>query len=100
MKPIYFYIYDLNTYKIDPGLNFDFEKEEIGKYATSKSDELIKIMEQEYDYATLEEFQKKYISVGYDDCTYKIVNFIMELVNGEEKNKTSANEFSKEELNI
>ena len=28
----YFYTYDIENYKQDPGLNFDFESEEIGKY--------------------------------------------------------------------
>lgn len=82
--PVYFYTYDIDTYKNDPGLNFDFESEPIGKYQTSDVENLIQLLEQDYDYNILKEFRDKYISIDTNDCTKKIVEFIMRLINNEE----------------
>lgn len=75
--PIYFYTYDIEEYKRNPGLNFDFDKEEIGRYQATKVNKLLQILEQDYDYKILEHFKNKYISIDKQDCTKKIVNFMM-----------------------
>lgn len=93
--PVYFYTYDIETYKEETGLNFDFEKEPIGKYKTENVDELLQLIEQEYDYSILKEFKNKYISVNTKDCTKQIVEFIVRLIRNEEV-KDIGNEFSKE----
>lgn len=76
-KPIYFYTYDIEEYKTNPGLNFNFEEEEIGKYQATKVDDLLQKIDKEYDYNILENFKNKYISVDKQDCAKKIVDFIM-----------------------
>lgn len=76
--PIYFYTYDIDKYKETPGLNIEFEKEEIGKYQTSNVNELLEKIEEEYDLKALEEFKNKYISINKKDCTEQLVKFIME----------------------
>ena len=75
--PVYFYIYDIDKYKVNPGLNLNFEEEEIGKYQFLKIDELLSNFEVDYDMDTLEKFRDKYISVDKNDCAKKIVKFIM-----------------------
>lgn len=75
--PIYFYTYDIEQYKKNPGLNFEFENEEIGKYQAKTVEELLNKIEENYDYNILENFKNKYISVGKQDCTEKIVKFMI-----------------------
>lgn len=75
--PIYFYTYDIEGYKINPGLNFNFEEEEIGRYQVNNVDELLEKIEEDYDYKILEQFKNKYVSVDKQDCTKKIVEFMM-----------------------
>jgi len=75
--PVYFYTYDIEEYQKNPGLNFDFEKEEIGRYQATEVEELLQILEEDYDYKILEQFKNKYISVDKKDCAKKIVEFMM-----------------------
>ena len=84
-KPIYFYMYDIEEYEKDPGLNIDFRKEEIGKYTVETPDKLLNLMEKEYDYSVLERFRNKYITVDTKDCTNKLSKFILELMKDEYK---------------
>lgn len=101
-KPLYFYIYDWKIYNEDPGLNFNFKNEEIGKYATNSPVKLLKMFERDYDYNVLKRFSNKYISTGADNCTEKLVKFIMELMNDEYEGKVEKvyGESSKEELTV
>ena len=77
-KPIYFYTYDIETYKQSPGLNFDFEKEPINLYQSTNVDELLIKLQQNYDLEILKQFKNKYISIDTKDCTEKLTDFIME----------------------
>ena len=83
-KPVYFYTYDIEEYKKTPGLNFDFENEEIAKYQSLSIDELLNKMKEEYDMELLKTFAQKYISVPKNNCTKRIVSFMME-----EKNESN-----------
>lgn len=85
--PIYFYIYDIDEYIKDPGLNFDFETEKIGKYAVKTEEELLQKLEEEYDYDALKNFKERYIEVEPGKCTKKFGNFLMELMKDDEKIK-------------
>lgn len=78
--PIYFYIYDIDEYIKDPGLNFNFETEKIGKYAVKTEEELLAKLEEDYDYETLKDFKDRYIEVEPGKCTEKFGNFVMELM--------------------
>ena len=81
--PVYFYTYDIDKYKYDPGLNFDFEKEEVGKYQTENVQELLNFIEEEYDYDALKKFKQKYIEVPINGCVDKLIEFIMRLMKNE-----------------
>ena len=76
--PIYFYTYDIEEYKQNPGLNFDFETEEIGKYATFDVECLLKKIEEDYGFQILEKFKNKYISIEKQNCTKQLINLIVE----------------------
>ena len=83
-KPIYFYVYDLEKYKEETGINFDFENEPMGKYKAENANELINLIKQDYDYNILKEFKEKYISVNTNNCTKQLVEFIVRLIRNEE----------------
>ena len=82
-KPIYFYVYDIEKYKEETGINFDFENEPMGKYKAENVNELINLIKQDYDYNILKEFKEKYISVNTNDCTKQLVEFIVSLIRNE-----------------
>ena len=101
--PVYFYTYDIDEYKEDPGLNFDFELEEIGKYQTTEVEKLLEIIEEKYDYNELNKFNLTYTEVSMENCTKQLVEFIMRLINNEENKEEIEEmdeEFSKEKLNM
>ncbi|MBR2786974.1 MAG: CDP-glycerol glycerophosphotransferase family protein [Clostridia bacterium] len=101
-KPLYFYIYDWKIYNEDPGLNFNFKKEEIARYATDSPVKLLKMFQRRYDYGILERFKNKYISTGTENCTEKLVEFIMELMNDEYEKEIEkvCGKLGKEELTV
>ena len=82
--PIYFYVYDLEKYNHEVGINFDFETELIGKYKAQNVTQLLDIMDQEYDYKVLDQFKNKYISIDTNNCTGQIVEFIARLMKNED----------------
>lgn len=80
-KPLYLYTYDVEDYSRTTGLNMDFKKESIGKYAFSNAEELMKnLTEEPYDYEALEVFRKKYIDIDVNDCTKKLADYIESLL--------------------
>jgi len=101
-KPIYFYTYDIEEYKKDPGLNVNFEKEEIGRYVAKTSDKIIQLLEEKYEYSILEEFKNKYITVDTNNCTEKLSKYILELMkNGyREGNEKTLDTDIKEKLTL
>ncbi len=101
-KPLYFYTYDLEEYKKDPGLNFDFEKEELGKYMAKTPEKLLELLEQQYDYSALKEFKNKYITVNTKNCANELAKYILELINSGRKEKTKKNsdKSSEEEFTV
>lgn len=97
--PIYFYTYDIEKYREDTGINFDFENEPIGKYKAENTQYLIELLNKDYDYKTLKEFKEKYISVDTNKCTEQLVEFIVRLIKNEEI-ESIGNEHIKEKQNI
>ncbi len=101
-KPIYYYNYDIEEYTKDPGLNFNFEQEEIGKYMAKTPEKLLKLLEEQYDMRILENFKNRYISVNTNNCANQVAHYVLELMNNEyqETVKEEFNANSKEELNV
>jgi len=102
-KPIYFYNYDLEEYEETTGLNFKYEEEKIGKYMTTKSEKLLELLEEDYDYSALEDFRNRYITVNVNNCAGQLANFILEIMKNneyKEEIEEESNRDSKEKLNI
>lgn len=102
-KPIYFYLYDIDTYKKSRGLNINLFKEMSN--CTSKNMKFIidSIENNTYDFKQLNKFRLKYMGNDYFNNTEKLVNFIFSFLDGDIKNgkiKNNINEHSKEKLNV
>lgn len=82
-KPLYFYIYDFKIYQEDPGLNFNFKKEKIGKYSTNSPKKIVNMLDRTYDFNVLEEFKRRYINIESSSYTEDLTKFIMQLINEE-----------------
>lgn len=78
-KPLYFFIYDIDDYSDDPGMNIDLETE-MGKYAVRNVKELKEVIAEEYDYDKLKAFRYKYIETGEKNCTKELCDFIRNLM--------------------
>jgi Putative glycosyl/glycerophosphate transferases involved in teichoic acid biosynthesis TagF/TagB/EpsJ/RodC len=79
-KPVYFYTYDIEEYEAQVGLNIDPAKE-MPQATSSDAEELAGMMKEEYDYLKLREFRDKYISVDTEDCTGKLADYLVSLMN-------------------
>lgn len=75
-KPLFFYLYDINEYKENRGLNVNLFNEM--PFSTSENiDNIIrKIENKEYDYKELEEFKNKYVETADMENTKRIVEFL------------------------
>lgn len=78
-KPLYFYLYDINEYEKNVGLNIDL-RNEFGKYAVENITDLKKVLQEDYDFDLLKKIRDKYITVPLDNCTSGIVKFIIQLM--------------------
>ena len=76
-KPLYFYIYDINEYKVDRGLNVDIAKEmREATFRDAKS--LVKSIESNmYNYSELYDFRDKYVEVYKKDNIKELTEFII-----------------------
>lgn len=78
--PLYLYTYDLDSYGRSTGLNVDFTKEPIGKYAFGSAEDLAASLEQPYDFEALSAFRNRYIDIDTDNCTSALADFIESLI--------------------
>ena len=87
-KPIYLYVYDLDDYKNNPGINMNLENEFKGYVFKDASDLYNCLDSQKYNYSLLEKFKNKYVVSIKGDITDNIANFILEkgVYNSESKN--------------
>ena len=66
------------------------------------SEELLKLLEEEYDYSILAQFRNKYITVNTNNCTRQLSKSILELMKNEYEKRVEEehNTDSKEKLNV
>ncbi|MDD6311587.1 MAG: CDP-glycerol glycerophosphotransferase family protein [Firmicutes bacterium] len=75
MKPLYYYVYDIDEYKEDVGLNVD-PLVELPQMSSKDAGELAKMMERPYDFDALRAFRNRFVSVDTDNSTGKLGEFI------------------------
>lgn len=78
--PLYLYTYDIDSYGRTTGLNVDFTKEPIGKYAFNSADELASALREPYDFEALSAFRDRYIDIDTENCTSDLADFIEGLI--------------------
>lgn len=79
-KELYFYLYDMEEYEEDRGLNIDIEKEMPHSTFSNANEIMKKIDNKEYDFEELQRFRKKYVETIDTHNTERIVNFIKKLM--------------------
>ena len=79
-KPIFLYLYDIEDYDKNRGLNIDLRNEL--KTFTSKnfSDIMKKIKSKDYDMNEIEKYKDKYIEVNPKNTTAKLADFVLKLM--------------------
>ena len=89
-KPLFLYVYDLEEYRSDTGLNVDFRQEQIAPVVFEDAAALVGNLDSPYDYAMLARFLEEYIEIDVSNSTRDFCEFIIHLMNGvtvdEEKN--------------
>lgn len=79
-KPIFLYLYDLEDYAHNRGLNVDLRKE-LKTFTTKKfSDIICKIEENDFDMQELIDYKNKYIQVETNNTIKVLTNFILNLL--------------------
>ena len=87
-KPLFFYVYDIEKYENNRGLNIDLMKE-MKALAKKNIEDIIDIIEKDnYDYQSLEKFKNKYVQTADTKNTERIANYIKNVleVNNKIKN--------------
>ena len=80
-KPIYYYVYDIDTYREETGLNTD-PLLEMPESSSKSGAELAAMMEKDYDFDALKRFRDKYVEVPLNNCAERITDFIGNIING------------------
>ena len=74
-KPVYYYVYDIEDYRVNVGLNMD-PSVELPSFTAVEAGELADILSREYDYEQLDAFRRKYVSADTSHCTEDLGSFI------------------------
>ncbi len=78
-KPLFFYIYDVNDYKENRGLNINLKEEMKSNTYSDIKDIADAIYHEKYNYEELENFRKKYVETLDTHNTQRIIDYIIEL---------------------
>lgn len=73
-KPMYFWVYDLDKYASNNGLNYDIKKFAPGFVSKSSQDIVDAIKNDNFDIKKISDFSKRYISVQDGTSTDKIID--------------------------
>lgn len=77
-KPLYFYVFDIDEYLDEHGLNIDLLSEMDG-VASRDIDEIATLVESgTYDPAPLERLKERYVSVADGGCTHRISDVVLD----------------------
>lgn len=77
-KPVYFYLFDYESYKYNQGLNIDPSLEMPSAVSVEAGPLMDKIQTGRYDLSALERFRSKYIQTADENNTAAIVRFLLD----------------------
>lgn len=83
-KPVYFYLYDIDSYREKVGINIEL-MDEMGNLTARDAGRLVEIIDGEYDFESMRNFRDKYVTVERKNCTGKLADFMLNLMNKQEK---------------
>ena len=77
-KPLFIYVYDLEDYTANTGLNIDFDAEPVAPYVFRDAASLADALERDYDMDALRAFRDRYIDTDYESrgCTEQLADLI------------------------
>ena len=89
LKPLFLWVYDIDEYRKDPGLNIDPEGEAISEFAAKKARKLKTMLSQieTYDIGALKEFRDKYIEIEPGKCREDMLKFIEGIISDGKDNR-------------
>ena len=76
--PLFFFLYDIEDYYDERGLNIDFKKD-YPKISFYKADELESLLKKEYDYKSLQNFNENFVSKEYKNSSKNIIKLLKEM---------------------
>lgn len=79
-KPVFLYLYDLEEYDKNRGLNIDLTSELKSFTSKNFNDIMEKIIKNKFDISEIEKYKSKYIEVDTNDTIQKLTNFILDLI--------------------
>lgn len=79
-KPLYLYVYDLDEYREQVGLNMDPAGEAISEYVFTDAAEMADSFDKEYDINKLKQFRDRYIDIDTENCTRKLADHIVSMI--------------------
>lgn len=74
-KPLYFYVYDIEEYEENEGLNVD-PRQEAAEITAMDARRLAQLLEEDYPQTCLERFRRKYFEADTNGCTEKLGEYI------------------------
>ena len=84
-KPIFLYLYDLDDYNKNRGLNIDLPKE-LKTFTTKHfSDIMSKIENEDYNMEEIKRFRNKYIEINTENTISELCDFVLNLCSGKIK---------------
>lgn len=86
-KPTFFYLYDIEEYNTNRGLNVNLQQEMKNATFNNISEIIKKIENKEYDYKELEKFKAKYVQTADTKNSERIVKYIISLMEVEDGKK-------------
>ena len=79
-KPVFLYLYDLEEYDKNRGLNVDLSSELKSFTSKNFSDIMEKIIKDKFDISEIDIYKNKYIEVDTNNTIQKLTNFILDLI--------------------
>lgn len=80
-KPLYFYVYDIDEYEEDTGLNVN-PLHEVPTISAKSGTELKQLLDNQYDWTAYEKLSEMYLRADTEECTKKLAEFIIGVADG------------------
>lgn len=75
-KKLFFYVYDIDNYQEDPGMNVNAMESVLSKYAFRDAKDLVSALDKPYDMNSLRAFKNKFVEINYEASVRELVQFI------------------------